>query len=274
MPATHGPSDRCNIVHLVEDARSLQLFQQQYQRPAERKHESMRAASEGGLLVKPPHLRSIPEAEDKSRHLAAALAIQFPKEEERYRIPANCVLAVDHILSVDAVKLAKQRQAQVNRFEKLARNCQGWDARMKTHVKSPDTVRVLNKNINVALVAVLIETMDYPDKELPLQLLEGLPICGDIDYDSGVYRRNPPEKDAGLFKDHFEEWKTSHDVWFTECSTQLEKAAEKAKSLEIRGDRTSIDTLHKIERATKLEVEKRTDGPITYGARAEVKIRK
>jgi hypothetical protein len=170
--------------------------------------------------------------------------------------------------------LAKQRQAQVNRFEKLARNCQGWDARMKTHVKSPDTVRVLNKNINVALVAVLIEAMDYPDKELPLQLLEGLPICGDIDYDSGVYRRNPPEEDAGLFKDRFEEWKTSHDVWFTEGSTQLEKAAEMAKSLAIRGDRTSLDTLHKIERATKLEVEKRTDGPITYGARAEVKIRK
>ena len=76
------PTD-LTFVHLVEEARSLQLFQQQYQRPAERKHESMRAASEGGLLVKPPHLRSIPEAEDKSRHLAAALAIQFPKEEEQ-----------------------------------------------------------------------------------------------------------------------------------------------------------------------------------------------
>ena len=75
------PTD-LTFVHLVEEARSLQLFQQQYQRPAERKHESMRAASEGGLLVKSPHLRSIPEAEDKSRHLAAALAIQFPKEEE------------------------------------------------------------------------------------------------------------------------------------------------------------------------------------------------
>jgi len=56
---------------------------------------------------------------------------------------------------------------------------------MKQHVKSPDTVRVLNKNINVVLVTVLIEAMDYPDKEIPLQLLEGLPICGYTDYDSG-----------------------------------------------------------------------------------------
>jgi hypothetical protein len=109
---------------------------------------------------------------------------------------------------------------------------------MKQHVKSPDTVRVLNENINVALVAVLIETMDYPDKEVPLQLLEGLPIFEDIDYDSGVYRPNPQEEDAGVFKDHFEEWKTSHDVWFTEYSTQLSQATEKAKREEIRGDRT------------------------------------
>jgi hypothetical protein len=165
--------------------------------------------------------------------LAVALEIQFPKEEDRYKIPANCVQAVDYILSVDVAKLVKQRQAQVNRFEQLTRK----------------------------LVSVLIEAMDYPDKKLPLQLLEGLPFCGDIDYDSGVYRPNPQEEDAGVFKDHFEEWKTSHDVWFTECSTQLEKAAGKAKSLAIRGDRTSLDTLHKIERATKLEVEKGLMGP-------------
>ena len=145
---------------------------------------------------------------------------------------------------------------------------------MKKHVHSPDTVRVLNKNINVALVAVFIEAMDYPDKKLPLQLLEGLPICGDIDYDSGVYRRNPPDEDAGVFEDRFEEWKTTNNAWLIECSAQLKQAAEKAKSLAIRGERTSLNILHKIERATKLEVQKRTDGAITYGARAAIKIRK
>ena len=61
LQRTGLPTD-ITFVHLVEEARSLLLLQQQYQRPAERKHESMRAASEGGLLVKPAHLRSIPEA--------------------------------------------------------------------------------------------------------------------------------------------------------------------------------------------------------------------
>jgi len=250
-----------NFIHLVEEAKSLMLFQQKHQRPAERKHESMRAASEGGLLVKLPHLRSIPESDDKSRHLAAALEIQFPKEEGRYKISANCVQAVDYILAVDAAKLANKRQTQVKRFEILARKCQGWDKRMKQHVKSPETVQVLNKNINVALVAVLIEAMDYPDKKLPLQLLEGLPICGDIDYDSGVYRPNPSEENAGVFNIRFEEWNKTHDAWFVECSAQLSRAAERARREALAGDRTRLDTLHKIDRATKLEVQKGLMGP-------------
>ena len=159
-----GLAKDLTFVQLVAEARSLLLFEQEYQRPAERKEASMRAASEGGLLVKPAHLRSIAESNDKGRHLAAALEIPLPKEEDRYRIPANCVHAVDYILSADAATLAKKRQAQVKRLEKLAQRCLGWDERMKKHVHSPDTVRVLNKNINVALVAVLIEAMDYLDK--------------------------------------------------------------------------------------------------------------
>ncbi len=89
------------FVHLVEEPKDLMLFQQKHQRPEERKHQSMCVTSEGGLLVKPPHLRSIPESEDKSRHLVVVLEIQLSKEEERYRIPATCVHAVDYSLSVD-----------------------------------------------------------------------------------------------------------------------------------------------------------------------------
>ena len=94
--------------------------------------------------MKPAHLRSVAEINDKGRHLEAVLEIPFPKEEDRYRIPANCVHAVDYILSADPATLAKQRQSQVKRFEKLAQRCLGWDERMKKHVQSPDTVRVLN----------------------------------------------------------------------------------------------------------------------------------
>jgi len=95
-----GLATDLTFVLLVEKSKDLMLFQQNYQRPVERKDVSIRAASEGGLLVKPPNLRSIPESDDKNRHLTTDLEIQFPKEEDRYKIPANCVLLVDYILSV------------------------------------------------------------------------------------------------------------------------------------------------------------------------------
>ena len=84
-------------------------------------------------------------------------------------------------------ELAVLRTEQNDKLTRLAQRCKSWDERMKGHINSPDTVKELDRNINVALVAVLIDTLDYPDKALPLQLLQGRPICGNIAYDSGVY---------------------------------------------------------------------------------------
>ena len=92
---------------------------------------------------------------------------------------------------------------------------------MKNHIKSPDTVRELNRNINVALVAVLIEDLDYPVKVVPLHLLQGPPICDNITYDSGVYRKVEPEENEKDFNNRFEQWKQSYYEWFQECTQNL-----------------------------------------------------
>ena len=73
----------------------------------------------------------------------------------------------------------------------------------------------------MALVAVLIEALDYPDKALPLQQLQGLPICGDITHDSGVYRKVDPEENEQDFNNLFEQWEHSHEEWFRECTQNL-----------------------------------------------------
>ena len=86
-------------------------------------------------------------------------------------------------------ELAVFRIEQNDKLTRLAQRGKSWDERMKGHINSPDTVKELNRNINVVLVAVLIDTLDYPDKDLPLQLFQGLPICGNIAYDSDVYRK-------------------------------------------------------------------------------------
>ena len=131
---------------------------------------------------------------------------------------------------------------------------------MKNHVKSPDTVRALNRNINVVLVAVLIDTLDYPDKALPLQQLQGLPICGDIAYDSGVYRKVEPEENVKDFNNRFEQWIQSHDEWFQEGTQNLIREAS-AKMARANGDARKLDTFKKICHATKVEVGKELMGP-------------
>ncbi len=85
----------------------------------------------------------------------------------------------------------------------LTQHYKPWDDKMKDHIKSTDTVPELNRNINVSLVTVLIETLDYPDKSLPLQLLSGLPICDNITYDRGVYRKVESEENEKDYKKLF-----------------------------------------------------------------------
>jgi hypothetical protein len=60
----------------------------------------------------------------------------------------------------------------------------------------------------VALVAVLIDTLDYPDKVLPLHLLQGLPICGNslnIEYDNGVCRKVEHQENEEDFNKRFDQ---------------------------------------------------------------------
>ncbi len=63
---------------------------------------------------------------------------------------------------------------------------------MEGYINSPDTVKELNQN--------------YPDKVLPLHLLKGLPIWGNITYNSGVYRKVEPEENEEDFNKHFEHY--------------------------------------------------------------------
>ena len=122
----------------------------------------MRSASESGLLVKDAHLRSVPEQHDKSIHLAQTLDKDFPKSEDRYRLSANSLKAADKNLNYTPDELAAFRKLQNDKLTSLAQRCKIWDEKMKGHIKSPDTVKELNRNINVALVAVLIDALDLP----------------------------------------------------------------------------------------------------------------
>ena len=134
--------------------------------------------------MKDDHLRSVPEEHDKNM--------------------------TDKILDYNPASLSTWLRKQNDKLTTISHRCKSWDEKMKNHIKSPDTVRELNRNINVALVAVLIEDLDYPVKVVPLHLLQGPPICDNITYDNGVYRKVEPEENEQEFNNRFEQLEQSH----------------------------------------------------------------
>jgi hypothetical protein len=109
-----------SYLHLIDEAQKLLSFESTFSRPPVHKAQSMRSASEGGPLVKDAHLRSVPEQHDKIIHLAQALDKDFPKSEDRYRVPVNSLKAADKILDYTPDELAVFRKLQNDKLTSLA----------------------------------------------------------------------------------------------------------------------------------------------------------
>ena len=71
--------------------------------------------------------------------------------------------------------------------------------------------------------AVLIETLDFPDKVSRCSNCKVIPseTTSRIMYDIGVYQNVESEENAKDFNNHFEQWKQSHEEWFQECTQNL-----------------------------------------------------
>jgi hypothetical protein len=84
--------------------------------------------------------------------------------------------------------LAACRKKQILQLRALEKQARKWDRKLKVFVKPPESVKKLNDTINVVFISIFIDALDYPDTLLPLHLLRGMQVCGNIDTDSGVYK--------------------------------------------------------------------------------------
>jgi hypothetical protein len=99
-------------LYLIDETKKWFSFESTFSRPQSHKAQIMCSASEGGPLVKDYHLRSVPEQHDKNIHLTQTLDKDFPKTEDRYRVPANSLKTVDKILDYTPVELVSFRKLQ------------------------------------------------------------------------------------------------------------------------------------------------------------------
>jgi hypothetical protein len=130
---------------------------------------------------------------------------------------------------------------------------------LKAVVKCSPNAHRLNKDLNLGLVAVLAEALEYPDVRLVLHLLEGMQVCGDLTYDSGVYRFSPPEEKLELFQERFDKFEDGHEEWFQENKKTLTEQAHKNLRLAAAGGPLAgerLKNLQAVHRATEVEVVK------------------
>ena len=89
----------------------------------------------------------------------------------------------------------------------------------------PQGVKSLRKGFNVALLAVLLETIDCPDKRLCASLLTGFQLYGDLrDDDSHIFRKKSEEEITRKLPAFNQALAELHDhetniLWFETCDS-------------------------------------------------------
>ena len=249
---------------LVAGVRARCAFDIQVARFPDKKPENMRSTAEGGCFVKLAHLRWNPESVDKIKHARQSMATAFPNEAGRCYFARDNEAAVEHMLQHK--NLAKWREQQVRFLKRTAKSAMRYDMLLRQAHPPPSTVRRLNQHYHLGLIAVLLDAIDHPDKSLVNDLLQGVPVCGDLSgVDTGIYRRLPEHAEPLQdFLDRFQAWEQTHDDWLTEDRDRVTERMHTLRARAAAGDRTAhrdLDTARGVYEATLDEVKKGLMGP-------------
>ena len=280
MPSTRQVAD---LVNFAKD-KCCAGATSRLQRPAKKLPASMRSTADGGRFVKDPYLRlvktapktkNLPKREAmilKKLHVQEALEVKFPHSDTRYELPADCVWAVEQ--SLQESDLPRFRERQLSLLRQLDRKTRALNRGLLASGQTPPHVlKLLNlNNVNIILVAVLIEALEYPDVELPLRLLTGMPVAGDLTLqDSRVFRQvrdanitdKPltPQGNPEIFEFTMADFHSSHEQWLKSNRDRMVDDAQSAIRLAQHGNTERLDLLKRVYRSTENEVYNGYMGP-------------
>ena len=222
----------------------------------------MRATGSRGKFVRDLEDRLIDVEGNPVQFVEKAKVVDIPAWDDLYRLPPDCVDAV-HVMLSKGPDIGAWRQRQVRALRMIARRAHKLlDARLRAAVPSPASVHELNKDLNVGFLLVLIEALDYPDKRLPLLMLTGMKVVGDLaGQGSGVYRPVAPDEPMHEFRERWSAFEDSHDEWLCANERRTVDAVAGARFRASQGDRAELELLKAVHRATQVEVHKHLMGP-------------
>merc|ERR1712216_28550 len=88
---------------------------------------------------------------------------------------------------IQGKRLAVWRKGQQREFAAIRKALEPLNATLRAAVPSPSNARAIAGRVNVALLCAIVDALEWPDVELPLNFVRGFDCIGNIP-DSGVFR--------------------------------------------------------------------------------------
>ena len=185
--------------------------------------------------------RRVHEHLDPLTHVSKASAVgeNFHTVAERPHLSADCKNATAHCLAMRH-NIRSWRTQQLNTLRSVAASLEAQNSILHQQARAT-TPRLIAGKVHVALLAAIVDSLEWPDNCLPVAMLEGMPVVGQIE-DTGVFRSVVPD----LSPHEFEEKKqvifnaTANDRWNLSLESDIRMSGvsnEDASSLKAVTDK-------------------------------------
>ena len=216
----------------------------------------------------------VPVLNDKMKHLVQAIHTHSQQGmnpsalaglQRKAQLSAVVEKTIEDMLELhDKGQLPAWRSERIARFQSIVQRSLSLDARIKDSEIQAEAVIKLGhvRTINVALLVLLVDVLEWPDTTLPNGFLHGFPVVGVIP-DSGVHRPFDPTqlRNLGEFHEQSEKVMATNVSWATEVARTVGKYATSAQSGPASGDSDRLELLRAVAAATEKEVHEGWMGP-------------
>jgi len=225
-----------------------------------------RTAGKGKRLVRGADAM-VPVPDDKLRHLTDAMHTHaLPGKGPAACLQADCAYhltpaaeqAIKDMLELHhAGALPQWRNERIQTFNAIASRAASLNRRIAAAASPlPEPVVKLGKirQVNVALLVLLVDVLEWPDKDLPAGFLHGFRAVGVI-ADTGVHRplQPPPLGDMSDFRAHHDTVMATNVSWAREAAAKVTANARSAAKDTARPER--VEAMRAVWEATVKEAD-------------------
>ena len=228
------------------------LHAEPYSRPTEKSKGHVGDNASRGTFVREENGvrrgRLVREHQDKEIHMAEAANARPPSRVERagYSCRPDTVAAILQCATLGE-KLTGWRERHKQILNGVRKSLEPLNQVLRSAQPSPPNVHAVAGQVNLALLCALVDSMDWPDKQLPLNFAKGFQSVGNIS-DSRVYRPVEPELSEEEFQQVHDSIESTNAEWLEQVCAMLQRRAKAAKPRER-------EILHMVKAKTLKEQE-------------------